>query len=208
MFFNPISYILEENVGTARLKQSLDVLFKHLEQHTCLKFEKADNVNTKEDYHTIRIKYRDPGWCGIEEKYVGILRNQTYHEINLSWYCLDNWYIGRVLMHVFGLPHEMNRPDRDDFIYIFTHDKMWDDAFDQLSVMNYEFDDFQRDPNIPTILPLSADINPINFGKNRKYKDLTHPDEFPFTKFDLYKLIMLICRPTITSIMKGSITTG
>ncbi|RWS00819.1 bone morphogenetic protein 1-like protein, partial [Dinothrombium tinctorium] len=159
--------------------------------------------------------------CGIEEKYVGIWHDQTYHEINLSSYCIDNWYIGHVLMHVFGLPHKMNRPDRDDFIYIVygnldekdyrhfkKHDKMWDDAFDQLSVMNYEFDDFQRDPNIPTILPLSADINPINFGKNRKYKDLTHPDEFPFTKFDLYKLIMLICRPTITSIMKGSITTG
>ncbi|RWS29254.1 tolloid-like protein 2 [Leptotrombidium deliense] len=115
--------------------------------------------------------------CGIFENAGYLDRNDQI--IFMTPDCDNVPAIAHLLMHRLGFTHEINHPNRDEFVMIFEdniaederrhfvkyeedeYPKLYD--FDAKSIMHYQYDDFQEDALLPVIIPLIRDISPFDF---------------------------------------------
>ncbi|XP_033608439.1 meprin A subunit beta isoform X3 [Cryptotermes secundus] len=132
----------------------------HYHQHSCIRFKEWTG---EQNYVNIFFN-PDSGACWSA---VGRTKNGE-QRLSLGQHC---WYLGIViheLGHVIGFWHEMNRPDRDSWIYVYwnniisgfesafaTHDSSTVNTlaenFDYRSIMMYDEYAFSKDGVSPTL---------------------------------------------------------
>ncbi|RWS00130.1 astacin-like protein, partial [Dinothrombium tinctorium] len=86
---------------------------------SCVNFQETSELTDASGIHNIIFTYKDTdGFCGVALEDVGLWKRNRKHVVYLTRYCIDKWYIAHAVFHVLGVPHEVNRPDRDDFVQI------------------------------------------------------------------------------------------
>ncbi|RWS27698.1 tolloid-like protein 2 [Leptotrombidium deliense] len=121
-------------------------------------------------------------YCGIENK-AGWKGKNANHRIFIAKDCEHTAAVAHMLLHVLGFPHEINHPDRDQYVHILKPGLAEEDrkhyvkynrtgnilghtyGFDKFSVMNYYYDEFRDTEILPVIVPLRNDLSPYDFGR-------------------------------------------
>ncbi|CAH0386229.1 unnamed protein product [Bemisia tabaci] len=155
-----VIYKIEDSVGCPYSQQCKILMqaMKHYERQTCVRFKEW----TGETNYISVFFNPDSGSCWSA---VGMIGGEQ--KVSLGQRC---WYKGIViheLGHAVGFWHEMNRPDRDDWIYIFwenilpslrpafnkhdlTQSNLLGENFDYKSIMMYDEYAFSKDGISPT----------------------------------------------------------
>ena len=155
--------VIPYTIGRGFSKLQQEFLLKVLEMfsfNTCVKFRKRTFVerNNLEFVHT-------PEGCSSQR--IGFLGGTQ--KINLGDFCFDLSTLAHELLHVIGLFHEHQRPDRDNFIsvmwsnilpgynnqftkYAEMDGRLLNTPYDYGSVMHYRGTAFSLAPGVPSML--------------------------------------------------------
>ncbi|RWS05020.1 zinc metalloproteinase nas-13-like protein [Dinothrombium tinctorium] len=174
----PIHIVIVKDFEPEEGKILREVL-NYLSKVTCLTF-----VEGKTNGAYLEVERGAPqSGCHTPAKSVGMHGNFK-HTINLEPSCISHHTFGHELLHVLGFLHEQNRPDRDDYVYIFFDNVLpykrdqYDKAYtvresiydmtayeyDECSIMHYSITAFRLYKFLPTIIPTSYFVNPFMMG--------------------------------------------
>ncbi|XP_014252232.2 meprin A subunit beta-like [Cimex lectularius] len=151
-----IVYKVEDDIGCPESPQC-DILMKamdHYHKKSCIKFKEWSG---EDNYVQIFFNRGDSGACWSPVGRVG----KGPQRLSLGQRC---WYLGIViheLGHAAGFWHEMNRPDRDDWIYIY-----WNNII----------------PNFAHAFAKHDSHTVNNLGETFDYKSIMMYDEYAFSK--------------------------
>ncbi len=84
----------------------------HIETHTCISFRPKEDA----DEHWIDINHSDSGCYA----HLGYYDHLQVHNVNLQLSgCVAQGVVVHELLHILGVNHEQNRPDRDTYLEMF-----------------------------------------------------------------------------------------